>query len=356
MKKTSLFGRHFVGCAIGLAFLVSLPAKLCAAEAFPKEATQQAAYIQRFVEPRLLEERPKIDDLEAFARELRKKVESHQTYERALGTYYWYLGFHAGGTFVKPKVTMWQQSRPTSPTPALVAINSRVVMAMGDLMLAISGSFVWHEPPQARSEFEAIRRELLSVKSYASEDPFWYVLMAQTLIALRLDRAEMDKLVDEGLRKNPKNYELILTATAAHLSKWGGDAESLERYAQRVLALSAPDDGVSNYARIYNVALRAQYGVMLFDLSKADWNLLMSASRELAEKASLDSIIADTAVLACAGGNRALTREMLRHPNFTYNDASWYNIGTSWHPYKICREWASMEVGPAVERKNEVEH
>lgn len=70
---------------------------------------------------------------------------------------------------------------------------------------------------------------------------------------------------------------------------------------------------------------------------------LMTSTRDLLKQAPSDAHLNDAAVMACAGGNRALTREALQHANFRYSDVYWYNIGTSWHPYEICRKWAGGE-------------
>jgi len=312
-------------------------------DVFPTMSYDQEAYIQRYVDTRILAQQPPFDEIEAFAKDLRGKVETHQAFEGALDTYYAYLSFHATSTLVQPAIARWQQKNPTSPLPALVALKGRFINSMNDFALALGSNWIWHEPPQARGEIQGVHDELLAIKSYASADPYWYVLMAETIIALRRDRAELDQVVEEGLKKHPKNYELILTATAGYLSKWGGNSEALERFAQNVLALSTPEDGVANYARIYKVAFKAQYGVLMFDLAKADWQLLMTSTRELLKQAPSDAHLNDAAVMACAGGNRALTREALQHANFRYSDVYWYNIGTSWHPYEICRKWAGGE-------------
>lgn len=313
---------------------------LSAQGSFPVDTSGQESYIQRYAETNLWAKQPPFEKMEAFAKELRAKIESHQAYERAMSTYYGYLGIHAATTVGQPIVARWMQRSPTSPVPVLASLTGRFYNAANDFELAIGSNWIWHEPPQARIEMQAIRDELLKVKSYASADPYWYVLMAKTTIALRLGRAEVDTLVDEGLNKYPKNYDLILTAAAAYLSKWGGSAEALEGFAQKVLAYSAPDDGVANYARVYDVALRGQYGVLMFDLSKVDWQLLMKSTREILQKAPTEDHLNAAGVLACAGGNRELTREVLLHDNFRYSDVYWYNVGTSMHPYKICRNWA----------------
>jgi hypothetical protein len=338
-----VISRYLVKLCTAAALALFGSAAWAAEQEFPKDAGAQEMVIRQFVINHLLSTPADFDKLEEFARDLRGKIERREANENAIGTYYFELGLHAVTMAGQQKVVQWRQRMPASPTPALVTVAGRFSMAINDFFLATGSNWVWHELPQSRPEIEGARKDLLAIKSFATEDPYWYVLMAYTSIALRNDRAELDALVEEGLKSNPKNYALIEAATAGYLSKWGGDADALERHAQRVLAWSAPDDGAANYARIYDIALRAQYGVLMFDYAKPDWKVLMAGVRDLVKQDPSPSDLNRAAVLACAGGNRNLTRETLLHANFVYSDAYWYNIGTRKapdRPYGLCRQWA----------------
>ncbi len=344
MTTHSVLSRALRIAARAMLTVLLLGASHAGAEEFPSVPADQESYIQRFIDERFWNPSERFDEFEEFARDLRSKVQSRKAFERALGNFYGVLGMYATSTQGEAILVRWRQKYPTSPVPVLISISGRLSSGMNDFVLAIASNWVWHEPPRAGEVMEDVRKDLLSVKDYASEDPYWYVLMANALIMLRKDRAEIQALVDEGLRKHPKNYELMMTGAAAFLGKWGGDGDAFETYAQRVLALSAPDDGVANYALLYDVAMRAQYGTTLFDLSKVNWQLLMSAERQLVSQAPTDAHISDAAVMACIGGNRRLARDMLQHANFRYYDVYWYDIGTKVHPYKICRDWAGGEI------------
>ena len=81
----------------------------------------------------------------------------------------------------------------------------------------------------------------------------------------------------------------------------------------------------------------------MFDFAKLDWTMLMSGVRDLVKHDPSPSDLNRAAVLACAGGNRNLTRDVLQHANFAYKDDYWYNIGTRKtreRPYGLCRQWA----------------
>jgi len=267
-----------------------------------------------------------------------------------IGQFYNTLAMQSIGPEGAAKLARWRQKDPTSPTPVLASINSRLTMNISDLGLALGSSWIWHPESLAQGEIENARSELESVRGFASADPYWYVLRAIVMIAQRRSLSELDDLVDDGLSRHPSNFELVITAAAGHLSKWQGDADILEKWAQHILKISPTADGSSNYARIYSVALRAQYGAALFDIAKPDWQMLMTSVRDLISRHPNDAHLNDAAVLGCVGGNRRLTKEALQHANFTYSDVYWYDIGTEYHPYKICRAWAGQ---PAVEEKSE---
>lgn len=311
---------------------------------FPVLTYQQQSYLRDIVFQTLAAEKPDYGILEKFNRELSEKTANYQAHERATGLLYWHLGVvfitHRG----MEHFAAWRAKYPNSPIPLLAMATAKFDQAAGDFNLGLAEDWIWHPPgANTATEIEQVRRDLQSFKETSSKDPYWYILMAKTLIALRRDVSELDALVEEGLKKHPSNFELVQIATVARLSKWGGNAEQLEDWAQKILRLSPPADKSANYARIYNVALRAQYGVQLFDLSKLDWPKLMRSVRDLVEIHPSEQHLNEAAVLACAGGNRKLTREMLQNSKFEYSDVYWYAVGTQYHPYQICRAWAGQE-------------
>ncbi len=310
------------------------------ADDLPEGVDAQEVYIQQYVDSKLQNGNPDFEALEVFARELATKAAQHQVYENALTTFYSQIGLVSLNPEAAGQIERWMHLYPKSATPKLAEITGRYLMALGDLQLALYSSWTWHEEPGARGVLESSRSLLLATKNYTAEDPYWYVLMAEITIALRRDISELDSLVEEGLKKHPANFALVSAATAGHLTKWQGSAESLEIFAQNVLALSPPSDGLANYARIYGVALRSQYGALLFNLAKPDWQKVMSGTRDLIARHPDEAHINQAAVLACVGGNRSLTREALEHPKFAHSDVHWYDIGTEYAPYEICRQWA----------------
>lgn len=344
--------RYIVPLLFALA-MGAAPDNACA-EYFSKRYSHQENDIARTVHFAIRKADPDFEALENFARELRAKVASQEAYESALGYFYGFIGLDTIDTEGKAILIKWKQKYPTSPTPVLAILAQSLYDHIEDFYYALGINWVWHEPPGARAAFESVRTELLKVKPFAADDPYWYQLMAKAIIALRRDKAELDEIVEEGMKRHPGNYGLIVTAAAGHLSKWGGSAESLENFAQRVLALSSHADGLANYARVYNVALRAQYGALLFDVAKPNWQLLMSSVRDLMARSPSDVHLNVAAVLACAGGNRDLTRTALMHADFVYNSDSWAEIGTTYHPYEFCRQWAGEELPGTVGAKRNV--
>lgn len=161
-------------------------------------------------------------------------------------------------------------------------------------------------------------------------------------------------LIYDGLQKHPKNRTLILTGTNAFLSKWSMDTKGLHDFANHVAEISPPEDQAANFARVYIVALKAQYGAQFFKLVTVDWDRLMASVRELIHKEPSRLNLNNAAIVACLGGNRSLTRDILINPAFTYSDFMWFNLGTSDDAYPYCRNWAAQSAATNDNRQRPV--
>nr|NYU00252.1 DUF4034 domain-containing protein [Stenotrophomonas sp. SbOxS2] len=108
-------------------------------------------------------------------------------------------------------------------------------------------------------------------KAVVSTDPYWYELMEHLAIERSWPLEQFIALHDEGIKRFPGYYPLYFAAVRYFAPKWGGDAQGLEIYARRVMALAPPRDQYMLYARIYWVASQDEYGKRLFVDSAVDW-------------------------------------------------------------------------------------
>jgi hypothetical protein len=234
----------------------------------------------------------------------------------------------------------WRNEEPDSSIPILAPLSSKMSDQTGDLARVLWSRQSWHPTTDMLKSVTDIQASLLQNKAIASRDPHWYALMAQTMVALKDDRAKIASLVEEGIAKNPSNYDLVVMATNNFLSKWSGDAEALEKWARTVDDRSSARDGHAMYARIYWQAFQAQYHVHLFRLSHLDWGRLMQGLRDLISQHPSRTHLNQALLLGCLGGNKQLTKDVLLHPQFLLDTEPWSG-GLYLESYQLCRNWAA---------------
>ena len=99
------------------AFVFTLAGSGIAAVAaeLPQADEEQESYIQQTVMENLDTAKPNFEALEALEAELRARMGKYRTYERALGTFYGYVGLAAFNTMGGANLVRWGEKNPASP-------------------------------------------------------------------------------------------------------------------------------------------------------------------------------------------------------------------------------------------------
>lgn len=182
-----------------------------------------------------------------------------------------------------------------------------------------------------------LRSDLLAVKSIAASEPYWFNLMAEVLIIQKASEEDVRAVVKEGLEAFPQNTRLAVLGSNRFLPRWGGDASRLERYARFVSELPAMRDRKDIYARIYWNALKLQYRLTLFKVAGKEWGLMEPSLESLVKSYPTLEHLNAAALMACLGGDRAMTRAILRNKKFTPAQRFWQDKDAM----ELCYGWAS---------------
>ncbi len=126
---------------------------------------------------------------------------------------------------IKSRTEGWIKEYPQSPTPY---ISHGIVMKRYAWKFR-GGGFANTVPEEAWQPFH---EHLINGKAFlekhreiASADPHWYEVMAAIATGLSVDRSEFQKIIDEGLKKEPLYYQLYFAAINYFAPKWHGNAE-----------------------------------------------------------------------------------------------------------------------------------
>lgn len=181
-----------------------------------------------------------------------------------------------------------------------------------------------------------LRKDMEASRSALSREPYWYNLMAEIMIIQRANPADVMAIVQEGLAAFPDNTRLVVLASNRFLPRWGGDAKRLADYFDWVSTLPALRNRPDMYARIYWNALSLQYKLTLFKVAEKDWTRMEPALQKLVAAYPTTENVNIAALMACLGGDRAMTRTFLHHEKFNPYGQIW----TDPDALPLCWSWA----------------
>jgi hypothetical protein len=212
---------------------------------------------------------------------------------------------------IKLRTEAWIKEYPNSPTPYIV---HGIVMKRYAWKFR-GGGFANTVPKEAWQPF---REHLTNAKAFlekhkkiASIDPHWYEVMADIATGLNMDRSEFQKIVDEGLKKEPLYYQLYFTAVDYFAPKWHGNAEDIEQFANSAVARTKDQEGLGMYARIYWSASQYQYSERLFIDSNVVWDKMKKGIDDVLKRYPDQWNINNFALFACLARDKQKAKELL---------------------------------------------
>lgn len=285
---------------------------------------------------------PDFEAVAEFARRIVGEIGRHETDEDTLAHFYHQLGIVSLPRIGQLNAERWRDKDPTATIPVLAPMSGILAHLAGNLRQSLHQRVTWQATTDMRQNVKSLRGDLLARKHSLSHDPYWYILMVETMLGTGASAEEVAAVTEEGLARHPDNFELVTTATNRFLPKWGGDAEALEAWAAKMSDKFQAREGEAMYARIYWQALRAHYGETLFKTSKVDWSRLMQGLRDLITRQPSHEQLTRASMMACLGGNRALTREAMIHPKAGRDERYWISLNIPGGAYMPCRYWAAQ--------------
>ncbi|WP_171014214.1 cytoplasmic protein [Chitinivorax sp. B] len=189
------------------------------------------------------------------------------------------------------------------------------------------------------------REYLEKNKQIAAADPQFYAQMISLASVQGWSEAELTPLLEEGLSRFPEYYGIYFAAVRYWDPKWGGNAASLEQFAQDALKRTQPSEGYGMYTRIYWYASENQYGNNLFSESQAKWSLMKKGIADILAKYPDNWNINSLAFFACLARDRAETAALVERIDTPIPEA-WADALEN---YQRCRTWAQPRSRPVDE-------
>ena len=213
------------------------------------------------------------------------------------------------------------------PQSALAHIlHARSLFAHG---WSYRGNGMAHQvPPQAWKDFESYLRSAVKYLNdhgeVALRDSYAHVTLLDIVRGLGFSQKQRDVIVQDGLKRNPRDLNLYAVASLALLPKWGGDSGTLDKYIRQAAAQTRAEHGASLYASLYWEAAVHQYGHALFDGSQADWPTMKQGYEDILAR-SPDSVSQRNryAYFACLAKDKMTLLEQLEKIGTRLDTAEW---------------------------------
>lgn len=181
-----------------------------------------------------------------------------------------------------------------------------------------------------------------------SRDGNWYAARLELAKLQGAESGEVIEIARELLASDPYSMAAVNAAVLALDTDRGrGDPKLVEWLARSVLEKTRAIDGVTRYARVYEVAsiFFLQLRSRPFEAGRAQWDLLNQAFIELEKRAPELYRIDLHAGFACLAGDKAATAKLLNRIGNKPERTSWYlGPGPDWatgRHYDQCKEWAA---------------
>ena len=210
----------------------------------------------------------------------------------------------------KSRTEGWIKEYPKSPTPY---ISHGIIMKQYAWKFR-GGGFANTVPEEAWQPFHEhlinAKAFLEKYKKIADTDPHWYEVMADIATGLCVNRSEFQKIIDEGLEKEPLYYQLYFAAIDYYAPKWHGSAKDIEEFANSAVERTKDLEGLGMYARIYWSAYETEYGTRLFIDSNVVWDKMKKGIDDVLKRYPDQWNINNFALFACLAKDKQKAKEL----------------------------------------------
>lgn len=193
-----------------------------------------------------------------------------------------------------PVLKRWLAADPSAPAPAITQAWALLEQA-------------WckrHDDAWGYDAFLADASQadqwLAAHKESASIDPEYYATAEDIAFVTRRDKADFDRLLDEGIAREPGYYGLYFSAMKYYLPDSGGSNQDVDRIARLAAAKTSDSDGTGAYARVYWAYVDC--GCSIWQ-SAVDWPLMKRSMADVVARYPADWNVVNFAKIACQMGD-----------------------------------------------------
>ena len=234
---------------------------------------------------------------------------------------------------------LWIEKYPASPTPYIA--KSIILKSQG---WRIRGpGYAKTVKPEAWDKFYKKIDESLQVltasKKISSNDPHWYVVMADIAKIQKWEQAKFQSLEEEALDKYQSYFQIYFSMMDYYTPKWHGDAEKIEEFAVKATERTQAKEGAGMYVRIYWAAFQSQFRGNLFSRSKVRWDFMSKGIDDVLERYPDQWNINNFALFSCLARDKSKTRKLIAMIQEPPIPAGWLGNVKSYH---ACKEWAEQ--------------
>ncbi len=205
----------------------------------------------------------------------------------------------------------WAASRPDSALAHRLVAEAHIDLAWYERGGGYANTVSEQGWKAFRSHVEAARAYLLHHPAALEHSSQPYHPLLTIGMASSWSSKLMMTLVREGLKRNPRDYELFFKALPALTPRWGGDARSVDELVSLAVQHTEAEFGLEYYARLYSAAAQNHYKQTLFEASRAKWPRMKQGYQQMIARHVGDRPLNRYAMYACLAKDRAAFEEAL---------------------------------------------
>jgi hypothetical protein len=208
---------------------------------------------------------------------------------------------------IAARIDAWQAAFPQSPTVRLVRAEAAITRAWAFRGTCYARCVDAADWAPFHAHIEQARELLERDKAVAAGDAHWYQLMAVVATTQDWPEDRYAAFEAEALDKAAGYYDAAFSLGGPHQPKWGGSAEAVEAYAQRLVERTKAKEGEGMYARLYWSLI----GPESFDNYAIDWARMKRAMDDVLARYPDPWNLNHFAAIACRADRPEIYRELL---------------------------------------------
>lgn len=206
-------------------------------------------------------------------------------------------------TAAGPMLKRWLAADPSAPAPVITQASVLLEQAW-----CKRHDSAWGYNAFLKDASEA-DKWLAAHKASASIDPEYYATAEDIAFVTRSNKADFDRLLAEGIAREPGYYGLYFSAVKYYLPDAHGNNAEVDRIARLAAEKSNGSDATGAYARVYWVYVDC--GCSIWQ-SAVDWPLMKRSMADVIARYPADWNIVNFARIACQMGDGGEAAKYLR--------------------------------------------